>query len=305
MLFAARAFGGAMAGNISAAFAYVADITGPHNRAKGMGLIGAAFGLGFIFGPAIGGVLAGSDPLNADYRTPALTAAALSAVALVLTIAILPESLSKEARARQAALTHRVRRQALRQALFQPSVLLLLVVSFLAVFVFAGMETTFAMWSRRQFGWGPEQNGYLFAFVGVMSAGIQGGLVGRLAKRFGEGKLIVLGTAALALGMLMIPFSASLPWLMAAMVFVAFGFSLVSPSLNSLISLQVDVDVQGGTMGITRSTTTLARVLGPGWAGAMFYYLGKDWPFLGGAVVMAAVMLLSLRTIRLSRRSRR
>lgn len=305
MLFAARAFGGAMAGNISAAFAYVADITGPHNRAKGMGLIGAAFGLGFIFGPAIGGLLAGSDPLNADYRTPALTAAALSAVALVLTIAILPESLSKEARARQAALTHRVRRQALRQALLQPSVLLLLVVSFLAVFVFAGMETTFAMWSRRQFGWGPEQNGYLFAFVGLMSAGIQGGLVGRLAKRFGEGKLIVLGTAALALGMLMIPFSASLPWLMAAMVFVAFGFSLVSPSLNSLISLQVDVDVQGGTMGITRSTTTLARVLGPGWAGAMFYYLGKDWPFLGGAVVMAAVMVLSLRTIRLSRRRRR
>jgi len=113
-----------------------------------------------------------------------------------------------------------------------------------------------------------------------------------------------LGAAALALGMLMIPFSSSLPWLMAAMVFVAFGFSLVSPSLNSLISLQVDADVQGGTMGITRSTTTLARVLGPGWAGAMFYYLGKDWPFLGGAVVMAAVMLLSLRTIRLSRRSR-
>ena len=302
MLFAARAFGGAMAGNISAAFAYVADITGPHNRAKGMGLIGAAFGLGFIFGPVIGGVLAGSDPLNADYRTPALTAAALSAVALVLTIAILPESLSKEVRARQAALPRKTRRQALRQALMQPSVILLLVVSFLAVFVFAGMETTFAMWSRRRFGWGPEQNGYLFAFVGMMSAGIQGGLVGRLAKRFGEGRLIVFGAAALALGMLMIPFSSSLAWLLAAMVFVALGFSLVSPSLTSLISLQVGADVQGGAMGIARSTTTLGRVLGPGWAGAMFHYIGMDWPFLGGAVVMAAVMLLSLRTIRLGRR---
>ena len=115
----------------------------------------------------------------------------------------------------------------------------------------------------------------------------------------------VISAAALALGMLMIPFSSSLPWLLAAMVFVAFGFSLVSPSLNSLISLQVDADVQGGTMGITRSTTTLARVLGPGWAGAMFHFLGKDWPFLGGAVVMAAVVLLSLRTLSLSRRSRR
>ena len=305
MLFAARAFGGAMAGNISAAFAYVADITGPHNRAKGMGLIGAAFGLGFIFGPVIGGVLAGSDPLNADYQTPALTAAALSATALVLALAMLPESLSKEVRARQAALPRKTRRQALQRALTQPSVILLLVISFLAVFVFAGMETTFAMWSRRQFGWGPEQNGYLFAFVGVISAGVQGGLIGRLAKRFGEGKLIVLGTASLASGMVMIPYAASLSWLLAAMVFVAIGFSLVSPSLNSLISLQVDADVQGGTMGITRSTTTLARVLGPGWAGAMFYYLGKDSPFLGGAVVMAAVMLLSLRTMRLSRRRRR
>jgi DHA1 family tetracycline resistance protein-like MFS transporter len=302
MLFAARAFGGAMAGNISAAFAYVADITGPHNRAKGMGLIGAAFGLGFIFGPVIGGVLAGSDPLNADYQTPALTAAALSATALVLALAMLPESLSKEVRARQAALPRKTRRQALQRALTQPSVILLLVISFLAVFVFAGMETTFAMWSRRQFGWGPEQNGYLFAFVGVISAGVQGGLIGRLAKRFGEGKLIVLGTASLASGMVMIPYAASLSWLLAAMVFVAIGFSLVSPSLNSLISLQVDAEVQGGTMGITRSTTTLARVLGPSWAGAMFYYIGKDWPFLGGAVVMAAVMLLSLRTIRLSRR---
>ncbi|MGF1640456.1 MAG: MFS transporter [Rhodospirillales bacterium] len=305
MLFAARLFGGAMAGNISAAFAYVADITGPHNRAKGMGMLGAAFGLGFIFGPAIGGVLAGSDPLAADYRTPALTAAALAGTALVLTLAILPESLSKEVRARQATLPPRIRRQALRRAVTQPSVLLLLVVSFLAVFVFAGMETTFAMWSRRQFGWGPQQNGYLFAFVGLMSAAIQGGLVGRLARRFGEGRLIVFGAAALALGMVMIPLSTSLAWLLAAMVVVACGFSLVSPSLNSLISLQVDAVVQGGTMGITRSTTTLARVLGPGWAGAMFHYVGMDWPFLGGALVMAAVMVLSLRTIHFDRRSRR
>ncbi len=305
MLFAARLAGGAMAGNISTAFAYVADVTEPSNRAKGMGLIGAAFGLGFIFGPAIGGALAGSDPLAADYRTPSLIAAALSGLALVLTALILKESLSPATRARQAAIPAPTRWRLFRTALARPSVGLLLAISFLATFVFAGMETTFAMWSRRSFGWGPEQNGYLFAFVGLLSAAIQGGLIGRLAKRFGEGRLVVFGSIALALGMLMIPFSTSLAPLLAAMVIVALGFSLVSPSLNSLISLQVGADLQGGTMGVARSVTTLARVMGPGWAGALFYFIGKDWPFLGGAMVMAAVIGLSLWSLKLVARDLR
>jgi DHA1 family tetracycline resistance protein-like MFS transporter len=305
MLFAARLAGGAMAGNISTAFAYVADITEPSNRAKGMGMVGAAFGLGFIFGPAIGGILAGPDPLAADYRTPALAAAALSGLALVLTVLILKESLPPDVRSRQAAIPAATRWRRFRAAIAQPSVALLLAISFLATFVFAGMETTFAMWSRRSFGWGPEQNGYLFAFVGLLSAIIQGGLIGRLAKRFGEGRLVVVGSTLLALGMLMIPFSASLASLLAAMVIVALGFSLVSPSLNSLISLQVGAELQGGTMGVARSVTTLARVLGPGWAGALFYYIGKDWPFLGGTLVMAAVVALSLWSLRMVARGPR
>ena len=156
------------------------------------------------------------------------------------------------------------------------------------------METTFAMWSRRRFGWGPEQNGYLFAFVGLISAAVQGGMVGRLAKRFGEHRLVVGGAAALAIGMLAIPFAASLPLLAPAMLIVALGFSLMTPSLNSLISLKVDAAVQGGTMGVARSATTLARVLGPGWAGILFEYLGKDWPFFSGAVIMSCVIMIAL-----------
>jgi len=303
MVVAARLVGGAMAGNISAAYAYVADITDSSNRARGMGIIGAAFGLGFIFGPAIGGILAGPDPLAADYRTPALASAALSAVALVLTALILKESLSPEARSREAAISAPNRWRRFRTAVARPSVGMLFAVSFLATFVFAGMETTFAMWSFRTFGWGPEQNGYLFAFVGFLSAAIQGGLIGRLAKRFGEGNLVVIGSATLAVGMLMIPFSTSLAPLVGAMVIVAFGFSLMSPALNSLISLQVGPDLQGGTMGVARSVTTLARVIGPGWAGAMFYYIGKDWPFFGGTIIMVAVVLLSIVSLRMIARA--
>jgi DHA1 family tetracycline resistance protein-like MFS transporter len=294
MLFAARALGGFMAGNIATAFAYVADVTTPANRAKGMGIVGAAFGLGFIFGPAIGGILAGHDPMHADYRTPALIAAALSALAMVLSVGILPESLPKSVRQAHGSVPRASRWQMLAQALRRPGVGRLIAIAFLATFVFAGMETTFAMWSRRQFGWGPQQNGYLFAFVGLISATVQGGLVGRLAKLLGEHRLVVGGAAALAFGMLAIPFAASLSLLAPAMLVVALGFSLMSPSLNSLISLKVDAGVQGGTMGVTRSATTLARVLGPGWAGILFEYLGKDWPFFSGAIIMTGVILIAL-----------
>ncbi len=298
MLFAARGLGGFMAGNISTAFAYVADITTPENRTKGMGVIGAAFGLGFIAGPAIGGILAGPDPLNANFRTPALAAAALSCIALTMAFFLLKESLSEEIRKQISAMPTKNRRQQFRDALAKPGVGLLIGLSFMATFVFAGMETTFAMWSERRMGWGPQQNGYLFAFVGIMAAMVQGGLVGKLAKRFGETNLVIQGAAALALGMLLIPFTNSLATLLGAMVIVAYGFSIITPSLNSLISLQVASGEQGGVMGVGRSATTMARVIGPAWAGLMFSHLGMDWPYFGGAMVMTLVVILGMRGLK-------
>ncbi len=298
MLFAARLAGGAMAGNISAAFAYMADITTPENRAKGMGLIGAAFGLGFIAGPAIGGLLAGSDPALADYRTPALAAAGLSFLALGMSFAILKESLSQEVRRRMAEKPRAQRWAQFRAALARPRVGGLIGLTFLATFVFAGMEATFALWSNRQFGWGPAQNGYLFAFIGILSATIQGGFIGRLAKKFGEARLIIFGTGALAIGLGLIPFSTSLPYLLGAMVFLGIGFSVMSPSLNSLVSLQVGAEDQGGIMGINRSANTLARVLGPAWAGYLFATLGRNWPYFSGALLMGLVFLLAARGLK-------
>ncbi len=298
MLFAARAVGGFMAGNISTAFAYVADVTPREDRARGMGMIGAAFGLGFIAGPAIGGLLAGSDPVHADFHTPAFAAAAMSAMALVVALVTLKESLAADIRRRLAEAPRQPRLSMFRQALKRPNVGLLIVLTFLATFVFAGLESTFAMWSRRQFGWGPEQNGYLFAFVGLLSAVIQGGLVGRIARRFGEARLIIHGSAALAIGVMLIPFSHGLPLLLVAMVIAGYGFSVVSPSLTSLISLQVGDDEQGGIMGVTRSAATMARFLGPAWAGLLFETLGRDWPYFGGALVMAVVVGLGLHGLR-------
>ncbi len=297
MLFAARILGGFMAGNISTAFAYVADVTSKENRAKGMGMVGAAFGLGFIAGPAIGGILAGPDPLNADYRTPALAAAGLSALALALTLVFLKESLPAEVRSRRAETPRPRGLGFFREVLTRPTVGLLIALSFLATFVFAGLESTFAMWSRRQFGWGPEQNGYLFAAVGVMSALIQGGLVGRMAKRFGERILIIQGAVALAVGLALIPLADTVPMLALAMAVAAYGFSIISPALNSAISLATADDEQGGVMGVTRSATTLSRALGPAWAGLIFGLIGRDAPYIVGAVVMVVVALLGFRLL--------
>ncbi len=294
-LFAARAVGGIMAGNIGTAFAYVADVTTKETRAKGMGLIGAAFGLGFIAGPAIGGILAGPNPANLDVQTPAFAAASLSFLAFVLACLILKESLSDEIRQRLATQPPISRREAFAKSLNHPNMGVLLAVSFLSTFVFAGMEATFALYSERAYGWGALQNGYLFAFVGLLSAAIQGGLIGPLARRFGEPNLVVQGALALAIGIFLIPFASSLPVLLIAMTIVAYGFSVTSPVLNSLISQQTDDDAQGAVLGVARSVTTLARVAGPIWAGFLFSIMGRAWPYYAGALVMIVVTVIGIR----------
>ncbi|MCK5778745.1 MAG: MFS transporter [Rhodospirillales bacterium] len=292
-LFAARALGGLMAGNISTAFAYAADVTTKENRAKGMGMIGAAFSIGFILGPAIGGILAGADPANADFHTPSFAAAGLSALACVLGLFTLKESLSAEARARIADQTRVARMKALADALRTPGVGVLLILAFLATFVFAGLESTFAMWSRRQYGWGPEQNGYLFAFIGVLAAMIQGGLMGKLANKFGVERLIFAGAVALAVGLAWIPFTGSVPELVAAMTLAALGFSITTPALNTAISVRGECDVQGGLMGVTRSATTLSRMTGPAVAGTAFGFIGLHSPYYAGAVIMVIVAAIT------------
>ncbi|MEQ8165510.1 MAG: MFS transporter, partial [Alphaproteobacteria bacterium] len=295
-LIAARALGGFMAGNITAAFAYIADVTAPEHRARGMGMIGAAFGLGFIAGPAIGGLLAGADAATADFQTPPFAAAGLSLTALILTFFFLKESLSPEIRA-GAKETPRGIIGPLIHNLRHPRIGFLIFLSFLATFVFAGMEATFAMWSERTYGWGPAQNGYLFAFVGILIAVIQGGLIGRLAGRFGEAQLVLGGAVILAAGMFLIPFSTHLPMLVATMAILAVGFSILSPALNSLISLSSRDNEHGTVMGAARSATTLSRVLGPIWAGMLFWLLGKDWPYWIGAVLMLGFAVLARRLL--------
>ncbi|HEX3499868.1 MAG TPA: MFS transporter [Stellaceae bacterium] len=293
MLFAARALQGACAGNIAAAQAYVADVTTPENRAKGMGMIGAAFGIGFIIGPALGGALAGSDPAAPDVAAGAFLGAGLSALAFLGTLLFLKESLPESLRGtrrdgRLVAMSRVLRRPALR---------FLLILFFAIVFAFAGMEATFALWAMRQFGWGAAQVGYLMTYVGICSALMQGVLIGRLAKRFGEERLLVAGIAAITLGLAAIPLSSGLALLIVASGLLAIGMGMTQPAINSLISRRAAASEQGEVMGVAQSFGSLARIVGPAFAGLLFSGFGRNAPYYAGAALMTLIFVVALRLL--------
>ncbi len=291
MLFGARLLAGIGAGNIAAAQAYIADVTTPERRAKGMGMIGAAFGLGFTIGPALGGLVAGDHPSLAALGRPALVAAGFSTLSLLLTLVLLPESLKLGARA-----DLRMGRLALARSAFKrPALRQIVLLFFTTTAAFAGMEGTFALWSEGAFGWGPETVGLSLLYVGVVLVVLQGGLVGMLAHRFGEARLVVAGTSLLALGLLGLPLSHTVPEAMAAMGLLAVGMGLFSPSINSLLSFHAGATERGGIMGVGQSASSLARVIGPSVAGFIFDHGGRNAPYFVSAVVMAAMALLALR----------
>ncbi|MGH7124776.1 MAG: MFS transporter, partial [Stellaceae bacterium] len=290
MLFGARLLAGAGAGNLAAAQAYITDVTAPEARAKAMGMIGAAFGLGFTLGPWLGGVVAGRNPTPEDLQRPAFLAAALSALAFVLVIAILKESRP------QTGVPQRANRWELaRSTMSRPTLRLLILLFFAITAAFAGMETTFALWTKEAFGWGPEQVGWLFFFVGCVLIVVQGALIGPLSRRLGEARLVLIGSASIALGLAAVAVSANLPTLMLASAFLAVGMGLLNPSVNSLISRQAASDERGGIMGVAQSGASLARVVGPAIAGPLFEWLGRNAPYYTGALVMLGVLGFALR----------
>jgi MFS transporter, DHA1 family, tetracycline resistance protein len=295
MLFAARAFAGACAGNIAAAQAYIADVTKPEDRARGMGLIGAAFGLGFIIGPALGGLLAGNDPATANVETPAWVAAGLSLLALCGVALLLSESRPADQRDRGPS---RNRLAAILGVLGRPALSRLILIFFLVILAFAGMESTFALWAIGQFGWGPRQVGYVFSYVGILSALLQGGLIGRLTRLFGEERLLFCGLALIGAGLLTLPFARNLAVLAPGLSALAIGMGLTQPSLNSLISRRAGREEQGEVLGVSQSVGSLSRVLGPAAAGFFFGEFGRNAAFFWGAVLVVAALLVALKLIR-------
>lgn len=293
MVIAARGFGGLVAANYAVIQAYVADITSPEGRAKAMGRMSAAFGAGFVAGPAIGGVLAGSDTGNADFQLPFLVAAVFSALAFVGAWAYVRESLPATIRAGRPRET-RSRIALVVASLRRPVVGRLIMLMFLMPFVFSAVESIFALWSERAWGWGPRLNGYVYAWMGVVAVATQALAIAPLTRLSGERGLAFAGAFAFAVGAAALPFATPAPLVYAATGLVVFGVCTTNTALSTLMSKAAQPEERGTLLGLAQSSSGLARIFGPLWAGFAFVQFGIDWPFLSAAVVMLVMTGLSL-----------
>jgi MFS transporter, DHA1 family, tetracycline resistance protein len=290
----ARMLDGASGGNILVAQAYVADVTPPEHRARGLGLIGMAFGVGFVLGPLLAGVVV-SLPLPTEWRLrlPFLIGAGFSTLALILVIAKLPESRAGRREASRVLSWH-----GLVETVTHPLIGSLVSLGFLAVFAFAALEATFSLFLLRRFNWGPSDAAFAFAYLGLMSAVVQGGLIRRLVPKFGERKLILAGLGTLAVGLAALAGATNLAALLGATLIVAVGQGLTNPSISGLLSRSTPASEQGAVFGTLSSAQTLARMVSYSVANLAFARLGTSAPFLGGAAVAGLSLGLAWGIVR-------
>ena len=268
MLFLGRIIDGISGGNISTAQAYIADVTTKEDRAKGMGLIGAAFGLGFVFGPAIGGVLS-----RWGINVPFLFAGTLAFANAILLYFTLPETVTPDHPARTSAASGRGWGQLI-VSLKNPRLGFVMTIYFLSIVAFSIMTAVFSLFMLFRLGYDAFHNGWVFAYVGVISAIIQGGLIGKLVKRFGEPALAVTGGLLFSASLFVVPFigpAIGLIGILSTGAVTAIGQALSGPSLSSLASKSAGAGEQGGVLGAMQSVASLARAVGPSLAAFLIY----------------------------------
>lgn len=287
ILFLGRILSGITGASISTAQAYIADVTTPEERAKGMGMIGAAFGLGFMLGPALGGLLS-----TVNLALPAFVAAGLALANVGFGYFNLPESLPRERRTvtsvRGVNPLERVS-ALLRRASIRPLLIGVLMLNL----AFASLQSNFAVFSDVRFGFGPLDNALIFTLVGLLAVLMQGVLIRRLVLAFGEARLVIAGMALMSLGFVAIAVVPQAWMLFPVIGVVAIGSGMATPSLTSLISRRVAAHEQGMTLGGTQALTSLAMIIGPIFAGVTFDSIGAGAPYyLGGILIAAAITVV-------------
>lgn len=293
VLFVSRVIDGLTGGNLSVAQAYITDVTDQKNRAKSLGMIGAAFGLGFIIGPAVGGALS-----VYGYAVPAFAAAALSSINLLAVFFWLPESLTDERRAAMAAQKKPAFTfGALWNALNRPRVGPLLHTRFFFGLAFATFQTIFALYAKDRFGLTAQTTGYVLAYVGVLSVLVQGFAIGKLTARFTETQLIFSGTIIMALSLLAWAFAPSLPLLLVIMAPLAFAGGTLNTVLSSALTKSIYPEEIGGTLGLAASVDSLTRVIAPSAGGFLLEALGAWGPGVFSAAIMVWVISFVWRRI--------
>ena len=281
LLFLARSIDGVTGGNISIAQAYMADITDKKTRAKGMGLLGAAFGLGFMLGPALGGYLS-----RFGFGVPALFAAAIGMITTLLTAFVLPETVDVK-QAKRSPRTRLSWRELLAVLRTYP-IGMLIIAFFLISLGFSGMQGVYALWAQAQFGWGPSEVGYLFGFIGIMSIIVQTQILPRALKTWNERTLLKISLPLLAFGFLLMSLVGSLPLHLVANVFIVLGNALANPTLTALATESIPPEEYGETLGLLQSAGSLGRIAGPAAAGEIYTLAGHNTPFRISALIFLA-----------------
>jgi len=283
LLFVARIVDGLSGGNISTARAYVADITEPKDRARAYGLIGAAFGLGFILGPALSGVLAGIS-----YTAPIWAAAAITLVATAVAWFWLPETVHRARAGTGMPL------RSLAEMLGRPGLGRVLAVDFIYWFAFAIFQTTFALFTAERFRFDASQTGYFFSAFGVLGAIVQGGFIRPIVHRLGDRTTFLLGLLLSAAGLVGATLSHSVPMFAATLVPLAFGIGFGHPTVSSLVSRSARGDEQGRVQGAASAVESLGRTVGPVWGNASLQRFGEATPYLSAAAFLMVTLILTL-----------
>jgi MFS family permease len=292
--FIIRFLGGLMSGNGAVIQGYIADVTPPERRARMMSRQGAAWNVGMIVGPAVGGMFAHTDMGPAGFRIPLFIASGLSALAVTAIIFVIRES-----KVRDQSISHRPSRwSAIGEAFRDPVIGRLMLLTFLVGFAFTGIESTFGLWGNARFGWGPRQISVCFAAVGVVAAFTQFFVTGPLSERYGEGPMLAIGMGLTVLGSALQPFSAGLTTTTALMCLTAVGQSVAWPNVGALISRTADPHRQGQILGLNNAAGAFARFVGPFTAGVTFASVSINAPFFQGALIVAPAILLALSAAR-------
>jgi len=295
---AVRLFTGLGAGNVSTVQGYVADVTPPEKRAGRMGLIGAAFGAGFIAGPGLSGLLVQEDMGRLGYQLPIFAACGLALLATLGVVFFLKESL-----VRSATLPERTPfLGGVRDAAADPVISRVILVTLIYMAGFSGMESTFGLWTGARYDWGAREVAFAFMTVGIVSVICQTSMTGRLARRFGESRVLAAGCLLFGCGLMGQIFSPGAWFVTIAMIIGGVGMAMTMPNISAMISRASPPDRQGAMLGLNMAASSSGRILGPIVAGAMFSGLGHDWPLAVGAVLMIPAAIMAINAGRASNR---
>lgn len=291
VLAAGRALSGMM-GGLAPAMAYVADVTPPEKRAQGLGWVGAAMSLGFVVGPAIGGVLGGSDAGSASLLVPGLVAFVIAAGTTLATVFFLRESLPPEKRSHAGELQGGGRRPGMMSLLRRPLMPRLFVLGFAVYVAMAMFETIFPFWAKAQFQWGPREVGLSFTYLAVVVGVMQGYVVGRLAPVFGEGRLAIAGLVSYAIGLAWMTQSPGWEWMMVGITLTSGGGGTFLTAMSSFVSKLAGAHERGLVLGAYQSASWAGRSLGPVLSGTLFHAFGTHSPLLAGSLIMLPCVAL-------------